>query len=58
MPGLKRVVEPIDIYSAKFRCTCGHVFRITYTNEFKTFMPRKCEKCGRINKDGYIIEVD
>ena len=46
----------IDIWTCKFRCTCGNEFRATYTKNYKTFMPRKCEKCGRINKEGLIIK--
>ena len=46
----------MDIWSAMFKCSCGHTFRISFTKDFKTFMPRKCEKCGIINKEG-IIEV-
>ena len=44
----------IDIWSAMFKCSCGHIFRISFTEGFKTFVPRKCEKCGRLNKEGYI----
>ena len=48
----------IDIYSSMFKCTCGHIFRATFTFEednktYKMFMPRKCEKCGRLNREGY-----
>ena len=41
-----------------FRCTCGNEFRATFTEGYKTFMPRKCKKCGRINKDGIIKEYE
>jgi len=41
-----------------FRCSCGHEFRASFTEGYKTFMPRKCEECGLINKDGIIIEED
>jgi len=50
--------EIIDIYSCMFKCSCGHKFRATFTDNYKTFIPRKCNKCGRINKEGIIMEVE
>ena len=45
----------IDIWSAMFKCSCGHIFRATFTEGYKTFVPRKCEQCGRINIEGIIL---
>jgi len=44
------------IYDAIFECSCGNIFRVSFTEGYKTFMPRKCDKCGEINKEGFIIE--
>ena len=57
MEDMERKKGVIDIWTCKFRCNCGHEFRATYTKNYKTFMPRKCEKCGTINKEGLIIKV-
>ena len=36
----------IDVYSAKIRCECGNVSRISFSETPNSVIPRKCSNCG------------